>query len=65
MDIIIENKLINFFFNNIPDLYLGAGFSFGAKREDGTEIPLGEKTKTILIDKFFSSDNDLKNELKG
>jgi hypothetical protein len=64
MDITTENKLVNFFFNNIPDLYLGAGFSFGAKQEDGTEIPLGNDIKTALINKFFPLDNDLQHELK-
>jgi hypothetical protein len=59
-----EDYLFEFFNNNMPDLYLGAGFSFGAKRKDGTSIPLGQDFKKEMINHFFHDDADLREELK-
>lgn len=61
----MEDALISFFNTNTPDLYTGAGFSYGAKRKDGTTIPLGNDLKENIIKKFYSDDIDLSNELKN
>ncbi len=50
-----------------PILFLGAGFSFGAKLKSGVPIPLGNKLKEILIKdllKVSSSDEEFE-ELCG
>jgi hypothetical protein len=59
-----ESFLIEFLSNNIPALYLGAGFSNGAKRDSGEQIYLGEKFKEAMVERFFGSNKELKKELE-
>ena len=51
--------------NQNPYLYLGAGFSKGAKNKAGKEIPLGEVLKDILLECISNDDPTLANEVKN
>lgn len=59
-----EDYIIEFLSNNIPALYLGAGFSYGAKKDNGEQICLGNEFKMRMIEHFFNANADLKKELE-
>lgn len=52
-----EERLKNILLKETPILFLGAGFSIGAKTSNGREIPNGDGLKKILIEKFLKIDD--------
>ena len=46
-------RLKNILLNEAPILFLGAGFSLGAKTKSGEGIPTGAQLKKIIIEKFL------------
>lgn len=57
--------ILNLLKNDNPYLYLGAGFSFGAKNEMGEEIPDGKKLKEIVLNVIKLTDKNIFEEEKN
>lgn len=46
-------RLKSVLLNETPILFLGAGFSLGAKTKHGNDVPTGSELKKIIIEKFL------------
>ncbi len=60
-----KDLIINILKNDNPYLYLGAGFSYGAKNKDDVKIPDGQKMKEIVLQAIRSKDEDIFEEEKS
>ncbi|MBL7777644.1 MAG: SIR2 family protein [Chitinophagales bacterium] len=49
--------------NEIPILFTGAGFSYGATLNNGDPIPLGNKLKEVIIDDFIKATGKMREDL--
>lgn len=47
-----EKQIMNILENDNPYIYLGAGFSYGAQRDNGEKIPLGEGVKKKVLEQI-------------
>jgi len=52
------NKLKRILIKDTPILFLGAGFSYGAKVKNEKNIPLGDELKKILLKEFLKLDEE-------